>query len=106
MKYYLDFSLAGCIHEVAPQPPSLSAPDCYTEAQWAALVGERERKAQEERERAQAEAAAAAEAARQEALLAEYEASVPEDVRSLSPRAVSKGDQRRQCLRIFAAAVD
>lgn len=75
-------SLADRVYEIAPQPRSLSG--TLTEAEWNALLADREREAQEERDRVEAEAAAAAETARQEALLAEYEASVPDDVRTLS----------------------
>lgn len=82
-RHFLDIELSGRIWECAPPIRPLS--EASTEVEWNAILEEKERLAQEERERIAAEEEAALEIARRDALIAEYEAQVPETVRTTYP---------------------
>ena len=82
-RHFLDIELSGRIWECAPPIRPLS--EASTEVEWNAILEEKERLAQEERERIAAEEEAALEIARRDALIAEYEAQVPETVRTHTP---------------------
>ena len=86
VRNFLDLELAGRLYETAEPLRALGG--AYTEDEWKTLQDEKRLEAEQRRLREEEEAAAAAEETRQQALLAEYEAVVPEDIARLINAAV------------------